>query len=242
MKELKLKNKIFDHNPEIINLNILSNQLLENNDIQFLQSIKKELYHDFITQQIFRTRTEAEISVLNDYKFPTPDAKYWQAVRENMGHFQELVHLSFQFKRDIINLEIKKREYEQEKDYLKKQLIAVDIEELEWKILWHKRIAKARIEELKQWHEIKYNLLKQGLIAGINDPNDHQILSWSYRFLNQYKAAIKSKGTSQSEMQNIEGLLVTAIRHLKQRNLYNKFLNLLNQHDRKFLRKIEDRI
>ena len=33
-------------------------------------------------KQMFRTQTEMEFSVLNDAKYPTKAAKYWQCVRE----------------------------------------------------------------------------------------------------------------------------------------------------------------
>ena len=50
--------------------------------------------------------TEMRFSVLSDNKYPTKAAKYWQSVREQNTHFENLVHLSFDARKNEV--EIKK--------------------------------------------------------------------------------------------------------------------------------------
>jgi hypothetical protein len=45
-----------------------------------------------------------EVSVLDDVHFPTPDAKYWQSVREQSVHFSELIRLSFDYRRLLVDI------------------------------------------------------------------------------------------------------------------------------------------
>ena len=51
---------------------------------------------------MFRTKTEMEFSVLNDAKYPTNAAKYWQCVREQNTHIENLMHLSFDARKNDI--------------------------------------------------------------------------------------------------------------------------------------------
>ena len=47
--------------------------------------------------QVFRTDTEARMSVLNDIKFPTPASKYYQSLREMNVHQDQLVYLLYDY-------------------------------------------------------------------------------------------------------------------------------------------------
>ena len=76
--------------------------------------ISGDLQAYYNKKQVFRTKTEMEISVLNDLKFPTPDSKYWQAIREQSVMYSELIKLSFDYKRNVI--EIKKLDLAIEKE------------------------------------------------------------------------------------------------------------------------------
>ena len=105
------------------------NLMLVPKDVQFLESVKEELNDTWTKRQIFRTETEMRISVLNDVKFPTNAAKYWQAVREQGVMFENLVTLSFEFRRNEIDLERKQRELETITDELDRAELQVDIDE-----------------------------------------------------------------------------------------------------------------
>jgi len=98
---------------------ILGSNILPREDIKSLDPLKNELKETFIKAQMFRTRTEMEVSVLNDIKHPTSDSKYWQAVREQNVMFQELVMLSYEYRKNKIEIEILKRDILEETDSLK---------------------------------------------------------------------------------------------------------------------------
>ena len=81
------------------------NVMLIPEDVKFLEGVKEELNDTWNKRQIFRTETEMRISVLNDVKFPTNSSKYWQSVREQGVMFENLVTLSFEYRRNDIELE-----------------------------------------------------------------------------------------------------------------------------------------
>tara|TARA_A100001515_G_scaffold125585_1_gene110428 strand:+ start:141 stop:1028 length:888 start_codon:yes stop_codon:yes gene_type:complete len=140
--------------------NILN--VLDEKDTKTIIRLQKELEDTFHKSQVYRTETEARISILNDIKFPTPAAKYWQSVREQNLHFEEAVgesyhirHLNLQIyelelkiaklkKKGAHELKIWKKEYD--RDTKKAELNNV------------KRSLKWRIKELEQWSKIKAEL------------------------------------------------------------------------------------
>ena len=140
--------------------NILN--VLDEKDTKTIIRLQKELEDTFHKSQVYRTETEARISILNDIKFPTPAAKYWQSVREQNLHFEEAVgesyhirHLNLQIyelelkiaklkKKGAHELKIWKKEYD--RDTKKAELNNV------------KRSLKWRIKELEQWSKIKKEL------------------------------------------------------------------------------------
>ena len=75
------------------------NNLLDPNDISSFKEIVEELRDTWSKKQIFRTETEARISVLQDGKHPTPACKYWQCVREQNVFLESLMSLSFDYRR-----------------------------------------------------------------------------------------------------------------------------------------------
>ena len=80
--------------------------VLKEEDAKAVVALKEELTDTWTKKQIFRTETEMRISVLNDGKHPTQASKYWQSVREQNTHFENLVHLSFDARKNEV--EIKK--------------------------------------------------------------------------------------------------------------------------------------
>ena len=58
------------------------NQILDPEQVTKFKELTNELRDTWTKKQMFRTKTEMEFSVLNDAKYPTNAAKYWQCVRE----------------------------------------------------------------------------------------------------------------------------------------------------------------
>ena len=85
-------------------------------DAANLDRLAPELRQTWETAQVFRTRTEMEMSVLNDLHFPTPDSKYWQCVREQNVMFGELVGLSFEYRKNRVEQLKELRKIEGETD------------------------------------------------------------------------------------------------------------------------------
>ena len=71
-------------------------------DAEEILALKDELKDNWNKKQIFRTETEMRISVLNDAKHPTPASKYWQSVREQSAHFDAMMGLSFDLRRNTV--------------------------------------------------------------------------------------------------------------------------------------------
>ena len=71
------------------------NNLLDPEQVTKFKELTNELRDTWTKKQMFRTKTEMEFSVLNDAKYPTNAAKYWQCVREQNTHMENLMRLSF---------------------------------------------------------------------------------------------------------------------------------------------------
>ena len=76
------------------------NNLLDASDVDQFKELTGELRDTWTKKQIFRTETEMRFSVLNDYKYPTKAAKYWQCVREQNVYLEQLMQLSFEYRRN----------------------------------------------------------------------------------------------------------------------------------------------
>lgn len=174
--------------------------ILPPRDFDELIAIRDELEHGFEKRQMFRTEYEARHSVLVDAKFPTADAKYWQAIREQAVHFSELVSLSFEYRKHKVKLArtgIKKAKLQDKADRLthKDSLdhtdlglriedLTIEEERLNWILTNQKRTAEARMKEILQWHRIKEELLPH-LEFSPDEVGDHQHKSYLLRFVKQ---------------------------------------------------------
>ena len=74
------------------------NNLLEKEDLSAFKGMVDELRDTWSKKQMFRTETEARFSVLQDNRYPTRAAKYWQCVREQSTYLDNLMALSFEYR------------------------------------------------------------------------------------------------------------------------------------------------
>ena len=123
-----------------------------------LSDLAVELRQTWETVQVFRTRTEMLVSVLNDVKHPTPDSKYWQAVREQNVMFHELAMLSYEYRKNELEIRKLQRDQLAEEDELEKELIGVEIEKKTFIGHNMERTAQDRIREIIEWSNIKAEL------------------------------------------------------------------------------------
>ena len=97
------------------------NNLLDAEDVSAFKEMTGELRDTWTKKQMFRTETEMEFSVLNDAKYPTNAAKYWQCVREQNVFLENLMTLSFDYRRNEIKIKRLQQKVEKEEDDLKKE-------------------------------------------------------------------------------------------------------------------------
>ena len=190
----------------------LSN-LLDTNQVAEFKELTKELRDTWTKKQVFRTTTEMEVSVLNDAKYPTNAAKYWQCVREQNTHMENLMRLSFDARKNDVEIKQKQKELEEEKDELKKEMIQVEIDEKTYGKASMQLVAAHRMREVSEWSRFKkkYN---DGTFDTKN-VNTHQLESYSKVFTNRKNTL--TQGSSQPEVFNVLGQLQTAERVTKER-------------------------
>lgn len=176
-------------------------------DIARLGELKAELRHTWTTVQIFRTRTEMEWSVLNDHDHPTPDAKFWQCQREQNAMFEQLVELSYAYRKNAIELRRLERKLAAESDDLEQESLRIDIERAQFAAANMERVAADRLREINAWHEIKAALLPK-LKHGVDNVDLHQREAFPIRFAQA--ASLVTPHTAISDAKNIIGLHVTA--------------------------------
>ena len=177
--------------------------ILKNNDWQALAEIKGELRRTWETVQVFRTPTEMKLSVLKDIQHPTPDSKYWQAVREQNVMFGELVELSYAYRKKTVEIKKLRRDIVTEQDELEKELKQIEIEQNEWHLRNMERVAHDRIRETLEWSAIKKELLPH-MKHGVNDVNEHQLEAMQKRF--QAEQRLVNAQTPIADARNIIGL------------------------------------
>jgi len=85
------------------------NNLLEPTDLSNFKGMVDELRDTWIKKQVFRTETEARFSVLQDNNHPTTAAKYWQCVKEQSVFLENLMILSFDYRRSEAKIKRRKR-------------------------------------------------------------------------------------------------------------------------------------
>jgi hypothetical protein len=206
---------------------IESSLILNIDDLKKIQEMKDELFDVFKKSQVFRTPTEMRISVLSDIKHPTPDSKYWQAIREQNVMFQELVMLSYEYRKNNVEILILQRDLNNELDDLKQELIQIEIEKKQFITKNMERTANGRIQELLEWHVIKKEL-EPTLIAGSDNVDKHQLISYTVAWINQ--SIIMGGGGSPIERTNLHSKLHSAILQCIENNVLEIVLDYFPKH------------
>lgn len=191
--------------------------LLDPKDFAQLAVLKEELEETWTKKQIFRTETEMRVSVLNDGKFPTPAAKYWQCVREQNVFFENLIQLSFNYRKNLVEIKKLQRKLNEETDDLELELLQIELEEKQYARANMELVAKDRVREIEHWSRIKAEL-DDGSFDNQN-VNTHQMTSMKLALQNRAKAL--TSGSSQAEVINVMGPLQTAERLAAQHLIEN---------------------
>ena len=225
------------------------NNLLDPEDVKEFKAMTAELRDTWTKKQVFRTETEMRMSVLQDMKYPTKAAKYWQCVREQNVFLENLMSLSFDCRRQESKIEWLKRKIASTESELERAdgapMDGPDEEMFEWRIKKEYQLEKYKID----LDESRYGLANMQLVArdrmreiklwstlikefddgsfDTQDVNRHQLDS--YHLIMQNKAETLSARSSQPEIFNVLGQLKSIERVKKSGEMiYNKKEQLTN--------------
>mgnify|MGYP003142412173 FL=1 len=187
--------------------------LLDSNDVSAFKGMVDELRDTWTKKQIFRTETEMRFSVLSDLKYPTNAAKYWQCVREQNVYLEQLMSLSFDYRRNDAKIRWLEKKLEKETDEYKKECYEIDLDQKRYDKATMELTARDRMREIKLWSKIKKE--NDDGSFDTNNVNTHQLESYHKIMLNKKNTI--TAGSSQPEVFNVLGQLQTIERIKKER-------------------------
>jgi len=189
--------------------------ILDKEDVKDFKKLIPELQDTWMKKQMFRTETEMRFSVLSDNKYPTKAAKYWQSVREQNTHFENLVHLSFDARKNEVEIEKLQRDIKKEKDPIEKKMKQIELEEKIYGKAQMELVAKHRMREVATWSKLKKEFDDNNFDK--EDVNSHQAHSYMLRL--QHQKNTITPGTSQPEVFNVLGQIDTLERVIREKEL-----------------------
>ena len=194
------------------------NNLLEQSDLTDFKGMVDELRDTWTKKQVFRTETEARFSVLQDNRYPTKASKYWQCVREQSSYLDNLMTLSFDYRRNEAKIKWLDSKVELEKDEYKQTKYQIDLDEARFGKASMEKTAKHRMREIKMWSKLKIEF-NDGSFND-KDVNAHQLESYGMQY--HEKAKTLNANSSDTEIFNVMGQLQSLQRIKKSGELENK--------------------
>ena len=193
------------------------NNLLEQNDLTDFKGMVEELRDTWTKKQVFRTETEARFSVLQDNRYSTKASKYWQCVREQSSYLDNLMTLSFDYRRNEAKITWLEKKIDKEEDEYKKTKYEIDLDEARFGKASMEKTAKHRMREIKMWSGLK----KEFNDGSFNDKdvNAHQLESYGMQY--HEKAKTLNANSSDTEIFNVMGQLQSLQRIKKSGELEN---------------------
>jgi len=193
------------------------NNLLEPEDLSSFKGMVEELRDTWTKKQIFRTETEMKVAVLDDGRYPTRASKYWQCVREQNVFLENLMSLSFDYRRNEAKIKQLEKKLEIETDEYKKELYQIDLDEKVYGKANMELVARDRLREIKLWSKFKAEY-DDGSFDTKN-VNSHQFESLSQ--IMEHKKNSITPGSSQAEVFNVLSQVDTIDRIKKEKLLAN---------------------
>ena len=206
------------------------NNLLEKEDLFAIKSMVDELRDTWTKKQMFRTETEARFSVLQDNRYPTKAAKYWQCVREQSSYLDNLMHLSFDYRRNEAKIKWLEGKVEKEEDEYKSTKYKIDLDESKFSKASMEKVARHRMREIKMWSKLKSEF-NDGSFND-KDVNQHQLESYGLQY--HEKAKTLNANSSEAEIFNVMGQLQSLQRIKKSGELESSYKesDKIEQHDK----------
>jgi len=193
------------------------NNLLETEDLKSFKGMVEELRDTWTKKQIFRTETEMKVAVLDDGRYPTRASKYWQCVREQNVFLENLMSLSFDYRRNEAKIKQLQKKLETETDEYKRELYQIDLDEKIYGKANMELVAKDRLREIKLWSKFKAEY-DDGSFDTKN-VNSHQFESLSQ--IMEHKKNSITPGSSQAEVFNVLSQVDTIARIKQEKQLTN---------------------
>jgi len=195
------------------------NNLLEQEDLSAFKGMVDELRDTWTKKQMFRTETEARFSVLQDNRYPTKGAKYWQCVREQSSYLDNLMNLSFDYRRNEAKIKWLEKKIESEKDEYELTKYQIDLDESRFVKASMEKTARHRMREIKMWSKLK----KEFNDGSFNDKdvNQHQLESYGMQY--HEKAKTLNANSSENEIFNVMGQLQSLQRIKKSGELESSY-------------------
>jgi hypothetical protein len=193
------------------------NNLLEVEDLKAFKGMVEELRDTWNKKQIFRTETEMKVAVLDDGRYPTRASKYWQCVREQNVFLENLMSLSFDYRRNEAKIKYLQKKLETETDEYKRELYQIDLDEKIYGKANMELVARDRLREIKLWSKFKAEY-DDGSFDTKN-VNTHQFESLAQ--IMEHKKNSITPGSSQAEVFNVLSQVDTIDRIKKEKLLSN---------------------
>ena len=195
------------------------NNLLEKEDLSAFKGMVDELRDTWTKKQMFRTETEARFSVLQDNRYPTKAAKYWQCVREQSSYLDNLMALSFDYRRNDAKIKWLESKIDREEDDYKLTKYKIDLDEARFGKASMEKVARHRMREIKMWSKLK----KEFNDGSFNDKdvNVHQLESYGMQY--HEKAKTLNNNSSEAEIFNVMGQLQSLQRIKKSGELESSY-------------------
>jgi len=188
------------------------NNILDDDQFKQFKELTSELKDTWHKKQVFRTETEMRVSVLDDGRYPNRAAKYWQCVREQNVFLENLMSLSFDYRKNDIEIKKTHLKIEKEKDDLEKELLKIELDQKIYGKANMELTAKDRMREINLWSNLKKEF-DDGSFDKQN-VNTHQAVS--LRQVLEHKKATITAGTPQNEVFNIMSQLESVYREEKE--------------------------
>ena len=188
------------------------NNILDPKQFKEFKELTSELRDTWTKKQIFRTETEIRVSVLDDGRYPNRAAKYWQCVREQNVFLETLMDLSFDYRKNDIEIKKIQIKIKKEKNLLEKELLQIELDKKIYSKATMELVAKDRMREINLWS----NLKKEFDDGSFDKQNVNTHQSVSLRQVLEHKKATITAGTPQNEVFNIVSQLESLYREEKE--------------------------
>jgi hypothetical protein len=174
-----------------------------------LSKIAQSLAKAHSTRQVFRTETEARVSVLGDIHFPTKAAKYWQCVREQASMLDNLAADAIQYRRNELAIKRAMKRMAECAGSLDAEEAAIDLDECKLKRESILLTGNDRLREILMWEMLKAE--NDDGSFDTENVNAHQLVSYATKFA-LTAATVTPEQFNSGEFINLADLLQTTLR------------------------------